>query len=174
MVIIKLYSLERKENSNLVYVRSQEECSCPYCDGSFKVIGSRKRGLYRLDNTIDYLIIRRLRCEKCSKISHELPDIVIPYKRYEADAIAEVLDESAEPEDTCCPAELSTIQKWKCWFFLLGKFLEAFIRTSMEAIDVRSVVQLPLYPLSRQPVGWLKALVRFLVNSGYWGQTRCA
>ncbi len=111
---------------------------------------------------------------ECCRISHELPDLVVPYKRYESDVIADALDESGNPEDGCCPAELSTIQRWKLWLFLLSGYFEASVRALMELMDIKAFIRLPLYPLSQQADGWLKILVRNLVNSGRWRQTRSA
>ncbi len=111
---------------------------------------------------------------ECSRISHELPDMVVPYKRYESAVISEALNESADPEDSCCPAELSTIQRWKLWFFLLSEYFEGAVRALMELMDIKPFVRLPLYPLSKQTDGWLKILVQNLVNSGRWRQTRSA
>ncbi len=110
----------------------------------------------------------------CGRISHELPDMAVPYKRYESDVISESLDESADPEDSCCPAELSAIQRWKLWFFLLSEYFEGAVRALMELMDIKAFIRLPLYPLSQQADGWLKILVRNLVNSGRWRQTRSA
>ncbi|WP_307545897.1 DUF6431 domain-containing protein [Paenibacillus sp. V4I5] len=31
------------------------------------------------------LVIRRLHCSQCLKIHHELPDCIVPYKRYESE-----------------------------------------------------------------------------------------
>lgn len=174
MVIIKHYSLKCKEHSDLFYVKSREESHCPYCEGGFKVIGSRKRTLLRQDGSECGLIIRRLRCTSCEKISHELPDMVVPYKRYETDAVAEALEEELPFEESSCPAELSTIRRWKLWFFLLCEYFESTVQALMELLGIQAFVRLPLYPLSRQSDGWLAVLVRNLVNSGRWRQTRSA
>lgn len=172
MIIINHYTLERKSNSDF-FVKSMEKSHCPYCEGSFKVIGSRRRILLRKDGTTEHLIIRRLRCMECSRISHELPDMTVPYKRYETDVISEALQET-EPAQSCCPAELSTMQRWKLWFFLLSGYLEGAVRALMELMDMNAFVRLPLFPLTLQPAGWLKILVRALVNAGRWRQTRSA
>lgn len=174
MVIIKHYSLKYKQDSNLFYVKSKEKSYCPYCSGEFKVVGSRKRILFRKDGTTSWLVIRRLRCKNCIRISHELPDLIVPYKRYESDTISDVLEESQGLENICCPAECSTMQRWKLWFFLLQSYFEASIRAITELMDIPLFIRLPLYPLSRQADGWLKALVRNLVNSGRWRHTRSA
>jgi hypothetical protein len=111
---------------------------------------------------------------QCHKISHELPDVVVPYKRYESASMEGALMEQTLPEADCCPAELSTIQRWKLWFFLLSDYFEGTVRALMELFPGSALVHLPLYPLSRQTDGWLKVLVRSIVNSGRWRQTRSA
>lgn len=35
-----------------------------------------------------------MRCGQCRKIHHELPDYIVPYKRYESECIEQVIDES--------------------------------------------------------------------------------
>ena len=175
MVIIKHYSLEYNEKLNSFYVKSREKSYCPYCEESFKVIGSRKRIIFRQDGSKERLIIRRLQCCECYRISHELPDIIIPYKRYESDVIADALDGTVSSQNDCCPAEHSTIQRWKIWFSLLHDYFEGAVYALMELMNIESfVVRIPLYPLSLQSDGWLKVLVRNLVNSGRWRQTRFA
>lgn len=37
------------------------------------------------------LVVRRLRCTQCRKIHHELPDCVVPYKRYESACVEQVV-----------------------------------------------------------------------------------
>lgn len=120
MIIIKDYQLIQKDNSDY-YVRSREECVCPHCQGRFKVIGSRRRVIYREDGSKERLIIRRLRCMECKKISHELPDLVVPYKRYDAEVILHALDDTKT--DKYCPAEECTIYRWKLWFFLFHDYI---------------------------------------------------
>lgn len=123
MVIIKHYRLEHKDNSDFFYVRSREKSYCPWCEGGFQVIGRRKRILQRQDASASHLIIRRLKCTGCGRISHELPDIVMPYKCHESATISQVLEERATSrQDSYC--ENSTIRRWKLWFFLLRDYLE--------------------------------------------------
>ncbi|MHB1418016.1 MAG: DUF6431 domain-containing protein [Bacillota bacterium] len=49
--------------------------------------GSRSRVWYQSSGGKALLNIRRLRCETCRKIHHELPDLLVPCKRYDADAL---------------------------------------------------------------------------------------
>ncbi|MCM3763329.1 DUF6431 domain-containing protein, partial [Alkalihalobacillus oceani] len=50
--------------------------------------------------------IRRLKCTNCGTIHHELPDLLIPYKRYEAECIEDVL---TNPSTHIVPADDSTL-----------------------------------------------------------------
>lgn len=174
MVIIQHYILEQKGDSPFFYVKSQEESHCPYCGGKFKVIGSRRRILYKQDGSCIFLVVRRLRCLDCEKISHELPDVVVPYKRHESDAIAYGLTEDVPPEIDCCMAEYSTISRWKHWLFYNRLFFEESLRIIQTQTNHISFPHLPLSPLNRQPKDWLRLLVYHLVNTGFWEHTRLA
>ena len=44
-------------------------------------------------------MIRRFQCQNCHSYHNELPDCLVPYKHYEAEVIAGVLDEVILPED---------------------------------------------------------------------------
>ncbi|MGB4509265.1 MAG: DUF6431 domain-containing protein, partial [Syntrophomonadaceae bacterium] len=56
-----------------------EQIPCPCCSGGLKVIGSRPRKCVNSVGERITLIIRRLRCVKCQRIHHELPDMLVPY-----------------------------------------------------------------------------------------------
>ncbi|WP_322555762.1 DUF6431 domain-containing protein [Sporosarcina beigongshangi] len=63
---------------------------CHRCSsGAFEVIGSRERKVRKNAGQIECYITRRLRCLVCRKIHHELPNFMIPYKRYDARTIEE-------------------------------------------------------------------------------------
>ncbi|MCL6611609.1 MAG: DUF6431 domain-containing protein [Peptococcaceae bacterium] len=64
------------------FVRSGEQISCPCCNGPLKVCGSRRRKYVNGTGDTIVLVIRRLRCRNCGRLHHELPDILVPYKRY--------------------------------------------------------------------------------------------
>ena len=164
MVSIKKYYLEQKA---VYYVRSKEESYCPYCGGKFKVIGSRKRILFMQDGSNSWLIIRRLECIECNKISHELPDCIIPYKRYEARAIENEILEREECIEKCiCPVEQYTIYRWRKWFLELCACLQnqlcfsAIVGSSAVGGDAQ---QCPIWEK-----GWLSRVVYELVNSNKW------
>lgn len=140
------------------------------------VAGSRKRILRQLDGEPIILIIRRLKCEHCHRIHHELPDTVVPYKRHCAETIEEILSDT---EEKIYPCESSTAVRLRNWFSLLREHFEKALvavqyrykqdgRLSQELSTL-----LPLVP-AFLPAGWLGRLVRTLVNAGFYPQTRSA
>ena len=75
--------------------------------------GSRKRVWYKSCGERATLIIRRLYCERCRSIHHELPDLFVPYRRYDASSIEGVV---AEKDQNIVAADESTIARWRSWF----------------------------------------------------------
>ena len=94
--------------------------------------------------------------------------MAVPYKRHESDTIACGLAEDVPPEEDCCPAETSTVCRWKHWFMSSHILMEEALGVLQKRRSSSSRLILPLYPLSRQRKGWLKLLVHTLVNSGFW------
>ncbi|QHQ60192.1 hypothetical protein Ana3638_04865 [Anaerocolumna sedimenticola] len=160
-------------------MRSRETIPCPDCEAKLTVIGSRKRGLIEYSGEKKVLIIRRLRCPGCGKIHHELPDIIVPYKRYSSETVELIISPSKEQKDDY-PCELSTAKRLKIWFFLLRNYFKntllslTFLYDYEEALSKE--IQCLLFRLNNSSGfnGWLKKLVRYLVNSGRWLHTRSA
>jgi hypothetical protein len=179
MIIIHNYLLDNKTNPDFFYVRSRETIHCPNCEDRLKVIGSRKRGLIEYSGERRALIVRRLRCLGCGRVHHELPDIIVPYKRYSSEAVELIITSSnTETEDYSC--ELSTAVRLKLWFFLLRDYFKnALISLTFlydYDIELRDEINslIPCIDSRSGVTGWLKKLVRFLVNSGRWLHTRSA
>jgi hypothetical protein len=125
-------------------------------------------------------MIRRLRCSPCNKIHHELPDLLVPYKRHESKSIEAAVSEDAT---LSVAADESTINRWKQWFSSLvnhfaGALFSIAIRYGIKSAE--EVSDLPQSPLQRiwRHVGdaprWLARVVRPVVNANYWIQTRSA
>lgn len=126
------------------------------------------------------LIIRRLRCCNCCRIHHELPDILIPYKRYSTASIESVLREDIE---LTVAADESTIRHWQDWFkemynYFLGCLLSIVIRYEEDTAE--GIPSLPKSKLHRlwhyvgEAPGWLARIVRPIVNLNLWVHTRFA
>lgn len=131
----------------------------------------------KADGESHTLIIRRLWCGKCGRVHHELPDAVVPYKRYDAETIEEVL--SPKDNSPSFPCETSTASRLRIWFLLLRGYFEGTLRAlgflyrRDQDLHEKLSGLIPLDPGTMEN-GWLKCLVRVIVNSGRWKQTRSA
>lgn len=137
-------------------------------------MGSRRRKVIDSAGDTIVLIIRRLRCCDCGRIHHELPDILVPYKRYGSESI-----EAAVTGDTALDvaADESTIRRWRNWFkdlasYLLGCLTSIVIRCGRGSVEEAS--RLPsgsalerIWRHVGDAPGWLARLVRPVTNSNY-------
>ena len=160
-------------------VWSEEEHHCPVCEEALRGIGSRKRKGRKATGEQVVYRIRRLRCTGCRRIHHELPDLLVPYKHYEA----AVLESVITAEDLLdVAADESTLSRWRLWFAQMA----AYWVHSLQAIVHR--FQLPVEGSSNPPssslqsigrfvghgFGWMGRVVRPLVHAGLWVHTRFA
>ncbi len=161
------------------FVRSKEEENfCPCCSGKVKCIGSRIRKYFDSQGSKN-LRIRRLRCEKCNKVHHELPDIIVPYKRYGSKCIESVI---TDKENEAVPAEESTLLRWKKWFKqtadhfygCLRSIAISFGKSSLRDFCGRISLLHRLWHYVGDAEGWLARVVRPVVNSNNWVHTRSA
>ncbi len=164
----------------MFFVRSGEQHCCPCCGGALKVVGSRRRGYISDTGERVILVIRRLRCDLCKRIHHELPDILVPYKRHCSQSIEQVI---AGEKGLSVVADESTINRWEKWFralagYFLGCLISIAARFTKGAVEERS--ELPGSSLQRiwahvgDGSGWLARIVRPVANANYWVQTRSA
>lgn len=177
MIIITKYKLIPYEtDQNKLHVKSEEKSICPIClNEVLKVIGSRNRRALNSKGENLIIVIRRLRCSTCKKIHHELPDILVPYKRYLSSCIEAVIEGKGDR----IPCENSSIYRIKRWF----KVMAAHIKRSLAAIAARENIvieigegttlkTITLY-VGERP-GWLARAVRIVVNTNNWVHTRFA
>ena len=167
MVIITRFQLARKYSGKFFSVVSKEVIPCPCCQGNLRCIGSRLRGCLDEVGAKMVLSIRRSRCLGCSKIHHELPDKLVPYKRYEAKVLELVHDRNL---DAAIEPALSTVNRWRQW-------LSWFLRHADRCREVLSF----RYGLSEDvsfsdPLRsrWLAGTVRMVANTNLWVHTRSA
>ena len=85
---------------------------CPVCDGLLTIIGSRARTRRTPEGIRHILIIRRLRCLHCRHIHHELPDCLVPFKRYDAEALESF---AIQGPTAAVAADTSTLVRWQAW-----------------------------------------------------------
>ncbi|HML25294.1 MAG TPA: DUF6431 domain-containing protein [Methanomethylovorans sp.] len=177
MIIIEKYKLvPDKNDKSKFYVKSEEKSVCPLCSHSdLRVIGSRKRIALSSSSEKLSIVIRRLRCSKCSRIHHELPDMLVPYKRYSSACIEAIVE--SEGDGISC--ENSSIYRIKEWF----GYMMVYIAGSLGAIAAKMGIEIEAKeksPFQRIKVyvgkekGWLARAVRTIANTNNWVHTRSA
>lgn len=164
----------RRSRETAFLVRSAEKIAAPCCcGGSLDVVGSRPRVWFKSSGDKAKLVIRRLHCEPCGRIHHELPDLLVPYKRYDAESIEGAV---SEPPRTDIAADESTILRWKSWFlawtvYAAGCLQSIAMRFNLPVVSSSDRPQSALQLLGRfigDAAGWLKRAVRPIANSNLW------
>ena len=169
-----------KTPKRVFFVRCAELSLCPCCGERLNVIGSRKRMCKNSSGQTTVLIIRRLRCSNCGRVHHELPDCLVPYKRYESLCIEQVVTNS---ELSDVGADEATLYRLRKWFhrqlpYLLGCLRAIAIRLGQIPVEEPSVPSRSAHQRIGRYVGnapgWLARLVRPIANSNLWLHTRSA
>ena len=123
------------------------------------VIGIRKREIINTSGKKETLVIRRLRCKGCRTIHHELPDIVIPYKRHCAETVERII--AGDSGGVCC--EDSTLRRIRAWWAACRLYFESVLASLREKYEV-------VFSEKGAP----KEIVRAVANSNLWVHTRSA
>jgi len=165
MLIITKYRQETRNGK--IHIRSDEKLTCPICTSDLKVIGSRNRKAI-VNGKQQIYVIRRLQCKKCKQIHHELPDLMVPYKRHSLQGIEEAIattenegqsEEINEKKPKIRQATKWRIKKW--WRHVKWQFEHIKVRLEMK-YEIRFGEMTPA------------KMVRAIVNSHSWVQTRTA
>jgi len=127
------------------------------CGGELHGYGIRERRFIDNIGTGRVLIIRRLRCKGCKHIHHELPDILIPYKRHCMETVEKII--IGEAEDV--PCEISTINRIKAWWAACQLYFESVIAS----LRAKYGAVLTACPAPKE-------IVRAVVNVHLWPSTR--
>lgn len=178
MIVIAKYRLERDDaDKHKIWVKNEEESICPVCSSeTLKVIGSRNRSALDSNGEKLIIVIRRLRCTTCKKIHHELPDILVPYKRYLSECIEAIIE--GEHEQIAC--EGSTIYRLRRWFNIIKFHIKGSLASAAarNKASIGIVAGETLLKMIKAYVGdgfgWLRRVVRIVVNTNNWGHTRNA
>jgi len=155
----------------------EQNICCPCCQAALKPYDRRERKCRDANGDWQVLVIRRLRCQnpRCQRIHAELPDFLVPYKRYRVGVIAAVLDGTAQ----IAPLEESTRQRWRIWYRQLRGHLLGVAASIMRQFQetARTLLASPkteIFPIQETDLPSLADLVRLAVNSGNWITTRSA
>lgn len=142
-----------KSRAVYFFVISAEASYCPVCQTLLLVRGTRLRVLYINEEDKQKLVIRRLYCPECGHIHHELPDCVVPYKRYGAEAVEDII--SGQDKKVQCPAE--TVRRILSWWVVVKPYFLNILQTLLEKFGV-SFGNPPAF----------KEIVRAVANSNNW------
>ena len=113
----------------------------------------RLRKIKKSDGGKEEFFIRRLYCEICDCIHHELPDFVIPYKRYDAETIEKII--SGNTDGLAC--DESTIRRILNWWSIVYPYFVGILASLNEKFKVIQEI-----------APTLKGIVRAVVNSNNW------
>lgn len=148
---------------------------CPCCQGELRCIGSRPRTWIQSSGGKAKIIIRRLRCKDCNKIHHELPDLLVPYRRHEAQSIETAVVDKSAPG---VAADEGTLRRWRRWFADWAPYaagcLESIDRRVHGTAESSSAhPQTALQRIGRvvkKQCGWLVEAVRRIANLHLWSR----
>ena len=140
-------------------INTGERLPCPICGGGLNAYGWRERKVIESDGGTKLLLIHRLLCTKCGGIHHELPDILVPYKRHCAETIEKVI--SGKSDDVYC--EGSTIRRIQNWWQILYIYFQG-VCAALTAKHFVSFSE-PLQP---------REVVLAVANAHLWVSTRSA
>lgn len=166
----------------MFFVKSSENVpGCPCCGGELRYRDSRLRIRKQEGGGRDDLIIRRFRCSACQSYHNELPDVLLPYKHYEAEVISGVIDGIVTPDDQDSEdyPSVGTMLYWLRWFQLNLANIEGYLRNVGYRIlrlgkDILFSDQSLLESVRKKYDNWLEKVIRIIYNSGgflsafYW------
>ena len=111
MLVATRYTVSLDIGKGVYVVRNKDAPMCPKCGALMSGYDHRKRKVIGAgaDGKPRIFLIRRLRCPVCRHIHAEIPDSLIPYKHYASEVIKTV----QQGDDSLCPADDSTIRRWK-------------------------------------------------------------
>ena len=160
MVIISNYSKEYIDNK--IYIRSEEESVCPVCFSGLFVIGSKHRKVIDQEVVKQTYVIRRLRCKGCKSIHHELPDVIVPYKRHCAETIEQAIsEETSDAVNTVSAISRHTVRRIKKWWNSMSVYFDGIVA----AVTFR-------YGCPREAISRPREVMCAVVNTHNWVHTR--
>lgn len=65
---------------------------CPNCGSQLRYYDRVQRIVRTKNRETFYIWLRRFRCSECESMHREIPDLIFPYKQYEAELIKGVIE----------------------------------------------------------------------------------
>ena len=173
----------------MFFIKSEEEFAlCPVCGGLLNYHCRVIRPLLDITSTENRYSIRILKCvnKTCPSTYHrELPDIIVPYKRYDTESIEEAITHGNK--EIVVAVDQSTIYRWRKWFDKNAVYIMmALLSVSagmgndaessslvIEREKANTAIERIKLTVGRE-IKWLNEAVRILVNSSKWIVNRSA
>ena len=113
-VMVSLSRFKKIHKGDLIIIVAQEILSCPCCEGDLFVRGTCHRKAINSAGTRYAYRLRVLQCRNCQRTHRELPEPLVPYKRYDGEAILFI--ENTPSQAPCDFRTVELIQNWLEWF----------------------------------------------------------
>ena len=160
--MISISAFRKEYKRGLIVIIALEIIPCPVCGGELFTRGTCHRKAVNSAGNTDRYQLRVLQCRECGKTHRELPAPLVPYKRYDGEAITHIVE---QPESARCNNHtFALILNWLNWFLSYAKH----IRESQSFILHATLSE----PTGKSRLTEFMALIRIVVNSGNWLHNR--
>lgn len=109
LIFTDSYSIEFDEKQDKYKIKNYITPICPDCGQLLSGYDTRRRHIKDDTGTCRWFLLRRLRCIYCNKLHLEAPSFMKAKKHYDAS----VIDDTVAGLSNSCPADNSTIRRWK-------------------------------------------------------------
>lgn len=171
MVIISNFIVKQEIGKGVLSVWSEETHICPSCKKEeLRCIGRRIRRVIELDGRVNQYLIWRLQCPCCRRIHHELPNFIVPYKRYSIHVISEIIEGDLE----MVPCGNGAIKNILHWFMQFKTQVLSCLNNSGSDCNLNCYTYSPLeFSMSSLKISyWLKLVIHILANNDKWFTTQ--
>lgn len=158
-----------------MFLPDSSEFLCPVCKEGLLIFRDYCSRIVRHDGgETEKIRVPRHQCNnpKCRKLHRMLPDILVPFKHYTEDVIADAVSDRLDQTRTNDAPSPVTIRRWKRWIRLNSADIDGHIKSvAHRELDfskelLRSGVSLLKELMRSIPSGWLRTILRILYNSG--------
>ena len=160
--MISISQFRKNVKDDFIQIFCDEDVFCPVCLGNLNKHGWCHRDLKEEDGVVHYYL-PVLYCKRCNRSHRALPNFMIPYKRYYADAFAEIYDHPNEPYSLNNGVDETHFRHMRAWVCAFVAFAKRFL-TGLK-------IQHPELTADYDTGSTLSALkyfVRIVVNSNEW------
>ena len=161
-VMISISHSWKKCKGKIVVIVSLERIPCPICGGQLFTRGTCQRKAKDSAGLTTIYQLRVLQCSNCHKTHRELPDFLVPYKRYDAEAIVHIV---STPQTAPCESRTCDLLRvWLAWFIVYADHIR-------ESLSLLLSTPLPKWS-GKIHLRQLMMRVRLVANSGNWTHNR--